>query len=274
MENYIDKIHLAADYLNSKITDNPDIAVVLGSGLGTLAGSITERYEIPFREIPGFPVSTAPGHVGELIFGKLSGKNIVAVNGRCHFYEGYSMKEITFYVRVLKLIGVKTIILTNAAGGINTEYDVGDLMLIKDHIKFFDDSPLRGANLDEFGPRFNDMSSVYTARYREIAKEVAYGLSMNLREGVYAFMPGPSYETPAEINMLRVVGADAVGMSTVPEAIVASHSGMNVVGISCISNMAAGVLDKPLTHEEVVETGNMVREKFSTFVSMLINKLN
>jgi len=250
----------------------PQIGMVLGSGLGILADEIEDAVEVNYSEIPNFPVSTVEGHDGKLIIGKLKNKYVMAMKGRFHYYEGYNMDVVSMPIRVMKLLGINNLLVTNAAGGINKDYEPGDLMIIKDHIKFFSDSPLRGKNMDEFGPRFNDMSNVYTEELRELAKEIAYGLDMNIREGVYAFMPGPSYETPAEIRMLSILGADAVGMSTVPEVIVAAHSGMKVLGISCITNMAAGILNQPLSHQEVMETAERVKESFGILVRTIIEK--
>ncbi len=269
----IEHIKESAEYLGKRLNIKPEIAIVLGSGLGVMAEEIEDAVEITYADIPNFPVSTVEGHAGKLVAGKLRGKPVLAMKGRFHYYEGYSMDQVVFPIRVMKMLGIKNLIVTNAAGGINKEFSPGDLMLIKDHIKFFSESPLRGKNIDAFGPRFNDMSNAYTLSLRELAKEIAYGLGLTIREGVYGFMPGPSYETPAEIRMLQILGADAVGMSTVPEVIVAAHAGMKVLGISCITNMAAGILDKPLCHEEVVETAERAREKFITLVKAIIEKL-
>lgn len=268
----IEKMEQSAAFIRSKIEMQPEIAAVLGSGLGVLADEVEDAVEINYADIPHFPVSTVEGHAGKLVIGKLEGKAVMVMKGRFHYYEGYGMDEVAFPIRVMKLLGINNLLVTNAAGGINKKFEPGDLMLIKDHIKFFSESPLRGKNIEAFGPRFNDMSDCYTAALRETAKEIAYGLGLVLQEGVYGFMPGPSYETPAEIKMLDVLGADAVGMSTVPEVIVATHAGMKVLGISCISNMAAGILDQPLHHEEVMETAESVKEKFLTLVRAIIGK--
>ena len=268
----IEKMEQSAAFIRSKIEMQPEIAAVLGSGLGVLADEVEDAVEINYADIPHFPVSTVEGHAGKLVIGKLEGKAVMVMKGRFHYYEGYGMDEVAFPIRVMKLLGINNLLVTNAAGGINKKFEPGDLMLIKDHIKFFSESPLRGKNIEAFGPRFNDMSDCYTAALRETAKEIAYGLGLVLQEGVYGFMPGPSYETPAEIKMLNVLGADAVGMSTVPEVIVATHAGMKVLGISCISNMAAGILDQPLHHEEVMETAESVKEKFLTLVRAIIGK--
>ncbi|MBZ4646001.1 MAG: purine-nucleoside phosphorylase [Petroclostridium sp.] len=268
----IEKMRESAEYLRKKLNVQPEVAIVLGSGLGMLADEIEQAVEINYSDIPNFPVSTVEGHAGKLVVGKLKGRHVMAMKGRFHYYEGYSMDEVVFPVRVMKLLGINNLLVTNAAGGINKDFEPGDLMLIKDHIKFFSESPLRGKNIDEFGLRFNDMSNAYTEDLRELAKEVAYGLGITVREGVYAFMPGPSYETPAEIRMLGIVGADAVGMSTVPEVIAAAHAGMKVLGISCITNMAAGILDQPLHHQEVMDTAERARDKFITLVKAIVEK--
>ena len=207
-----------------------------------------------------------------LVSGTLNGKRVLAMKGRFHYYEGYNMEEVVFPIRVMKLLGINNLLITNAAGGVNRKFEQWDLMLINDHIKFSQESPLRGKNIDELGPRFNDMSCAYSNDLRQMAKRVAHSLGISVKEGVYAFMSGPSYETPAEIKMLQVLGADAVGMSTVPEVIAASHAGINVLGISCISNMAAGILDTPLSHDEVIETTARIRDKFIVLVKNIIKE--
>lgn len=257
----------AANYIKEKIGNiEPKIAIILGSGLGVLSEEITEKIVIPYKEIPNFPVSTVSGHAGELIIGKLEGKTIIAMNGRSHYYEGYDLKEATFPIRVFKLLGIEDMILTNAAGGINVNYKPGDFMIIDDHLSFFAESVLRGANVDEFGPRFPDMSEVYKKDRIEKLKEIINKHTGRVNVGVYAYMKGPTYETPAEIRALRTLGADAVGMSTVPEAIVANHAGMKVSAISCITNMAAGILDRKLTHDEVKETADRVKMTFKEII--------
>lgn len=266
-------VRSAAGFICARIEKTPEVALVLGSGLGELAEKISHKVEIAYPEIPGFPVSTVAGHAGKLVIGELEGTQVVCLSGRFHYYEGYEMKDTAFYVRVLKLLGIHTLLLTNAAGGINVSFVPGDLMLITDHFKFFDDSPLRGKNSEEFGPRFPDMSNAYDKGLRAVAKEAAKKAQIELKEGVYAYMPGPSYETPAEIRALRVLGADAVGMSTVPETITAVHCGMKVLGISCITNMAAGILDQPLSHQEVFETAQRVKEKFSGLVLQILKEI-
>ncbi len=265
-----EKIKAAAAYLLEHIPQRPTIGLVLGSGLGDFADTLTDAVRIPFSQIPNFPVPTAPGHVGALVFGKKQGKDVVVLQGRIHFYEGLPQREITLPVRVLAAIGVKQLILTNAAGGVNTAYHPGDLMLIADHINYSFSNPLIGPNLEGFGPRFPDASDVYTAALRNAVKTAAAAAGIHLREGVYMMFSGPSYETPAEIRMARVLGADAVGMSTVPEALVAAHCGMQVVGISCITNMAAGVLPQKLTHDEVMETAARVHDTFQQVLELVL----
>ncbi len=270
MQEDMKRLKETAEYLRQRIHKKPYIAVVLGSGLGNLANFMENRLEIPYDEIPNFPRTTVPGHEGRLIFGELGGRDIVAMKGRFHFYEGWNMNEVVFPLRIFKLLGIDNLILTNAAGGINTQFKPGDLMLIKDHISFLADNPLRGLNIDEFGPRFPDMSQVYDRELMEISTECAMRQHCEIRRGVYAYAKGPSFETPSEIRAFRILGADAVGMSTVPEAITARHMGMKVLGISCITNMAAGVLDQQLNHEEVIETGKRVEEKFAKLVTEIV----
>ncbi len=268
----MNKYEETVKYIEEKIGDiKPKIAIVLGSGLGILAEEITEKIVIPYKEIPNFPVSTVVGHAGELIIGKLEGKTILAMNGRAHYYEGYDLKEATFPIRVFKLLGIEELILTNAAGGVNTEYKPGDFMIIKDHLSFFAESVLRGPNDDEFGPRFPDMSEVYKKDKIEQLEEIIQKHTGRAKVGVYAYMKGPTYETPAEIRALRTLGADAVGMSTVPEAVVANHCGLNVVAVSCITNMAAGILNQKLSHEEVNETANRVKVIFKEIIKEYIS---
>ncbi len=273
MSDRLAQVKKAADYIRARISAPPTVGLILGSGLGVLGSEVEEAAVLAYEDIPGFPVSTVEGHAGNLVIGQLEGNRVVVLQGRFHYYEGYSMDEVVFPVRVMKLLGVETIIVTNAAGGVNTSFSAGDLMLITDHIKFFTDSPLRGTNIADFGPRFNDMGDAYTARLRGVAREVAASLGIPVHEGVYAHMPGPSFETPAEIRMLRTLGADAVGMSTVPEVITAAHAGMRVLGISAISNMAAGVLDQPLNHEEVMEMGRQIQDAFVSLVRGVVRRL-
>jgi len=273
MDQRVQNVETAADSIRSKTSVRPAVGLILGSGLGVLGDEIQGGDRIPYEEIPGFPVSTVEGHAGQLVLGELEGKPVTVMQGRFHYYEGYPMDQVVFPVWVMRSLGVKTLLVTNAAGGVNTDFSPGDLMLITDHIKFFTDSPLRGPNVEEWGPRFNDMSDAYTWRLRDLARKVGGAAGIDLREGVYAHMPGPSFETPAEIRMLRTLGADAVGMSTVPEVIAAAHSGLEVLGISAISNMAAGILDQPLNHEEVIETGRQVRDTFIRLVRAILGAL-
>ena len=266
----MDKINAAAAYIRTKITDCPKIGLVLGSGLGDYADTLENAVRIPYAEIPDFPVPTVKGHSGALVFGKKNGQSVVVLQGRIHYYEGLPQKEITLPVRVLAALGVKTLVLTNACGGVNLSFKPGDLMLISDHINFSGSNPLIGQNLDAFGPRFPDVSDLYTASLRKAIKEVAADNGISLQEGVYAMYSGPNYETPAEIRMFRTLGADAVGMSTVPEALVAGHCGMQVVGISCITNMAAGVLPVKLSHAEVVETAAKVHDTFQKLIDIIL----
>jgi len=248
------------------------IALVLGSGLGGFAEEFKDSVKLPYREIPGFVSSTAQGHVGSLVIGKVEGVPLLAMQGRVHYYEGYSLEEVTFPIRTFRLLGINTLILTNAAGGVNVELTQGALMVISDHLNLMGVNPLRGPNDERFGPRFPDMSEVYSRELQELVIEEARELGVTVRRGIYAGLPGPSYETPAEIHMLRAFGVDAVGMSTVPEAIVARHMGMSVLGISCITNMAAGINESPINHEEVMETGERVRETFTQLLRRIIAK--
>lgn len=250
-----------------------DIGVILGSGLGDYAEALEDAVKLPYSEIPGFPRSTVAGHAGMWCCGTLYGKRVVMMQGRFHYYEGYGMKDVTLPVRVMQKIGVKTLIVTNAAGGVNLGYHPGELMVIGDIFSMTAQNPLIGPNLDAFGPRFPDMSCAFDKELRALAHECANEQGFALREGVYAQMTGPTYETPAEIRMLRTLGADAVGMSTVPEVIVARHGGMRVLGISCITNMAAGILDQPLNHAEVTETANRVKGQFRNLLDKIIEKM-
>ncbi|WP_442594676.1 purine-nucleoside phosphorylase [Neobacillus sp. D3-1R] len=266
------KIQNAASFLKGKYNNVPKIGLILGSGLGVLAEEIKDAVKIPYNEIPDFPVSTVEGHAGQLVFGSVNDVKVVAMQGRFHYYEGYSFEKVTFPVRVMKELGVDILIVTNAAGGVNESYSPGDLMIISDHINNMGTNPLIGPNDSRLGVRFPDMSEGYSKQLRTIAREVAKNLSIKVQEGVYVGNTGPSYETPAEVRMLRTLGGDAVGMSTVPEVIVARHAGLEVMGISCISNMAAGILDQPLNHEEVIETTEKVKANFLLFVKELIKK--
>ncbi|WP_127575067.1 purine-nucleoside phosphorylase [Paenibacillus barengoltzii] len=269
----IGMIREAADYIRSRSGLTPKVGLILGSGLGVLADHIEEPVSINYSDIPFFPQSTVEGHAGELLIGTVQGTPVVLMKGRFHMYEGYGPEMTAFPVRVMKELGVKTLLVTNAAGGVNTSYEPGDLMLISDHLNLTGRNPLVGPNDEELGPRFPDMSQAYSRRLREIARKVAADKGVPLQEGVYAGLLGPTYETPAEIRMLRTLGADAVGMSTVSETIVARHAGIEVLGISCISNMAAGILDQPLSHQEVMETTERVREKFLSLVLSIIPEI-
>jgi len=270
MENMLEKINEAKNYVEKRLTKKPELGLILGSGLGILAEEIDNPIKIKYDEIPHFSKSSVEGHAGQFVIGELNGKEVMVMQGRTHYYEGLSMKKITFPVRLMKALGIEKLILTNSAGGVNTGYKAGDLMLISDHINFTGDNPLIGENYDAFGPRFPDMSDTYDRSLRVKIKDLAKNLNIRLQEGVYLFNTGPTYETAAEVKMARILGADAVGMSTVPEAIVANHSDMSIVGISCITNMATGILDQPLDHQEVVETADRVRETFITLVSKII----
>ncbi|MBO7744026.1 purine-nucleoside phosphorylase [Paenibacillus sp. MWE-103] len=264
------QVREAAEYILGKISLKPEVGLIMGSGLGILGDYIEDAVVIPYEDIPHFPASTVEGHAGELMIGTLSGRPVVLMRGRFHMYEGYGPELTAFPVRVMKAIGASKLIVTNAAGGVNTGYSPGDLMLISDHINFQGRNPLVGPNDNELGVRFPDMSQPYSKRLRELAANVAREQGFSLREGVYLAVLGPSYETPAEIRMMRVLGADAVGMSTVAEVIAANHSGMEVLGISCISNMASGILDQPLSHGEVMETTERVKTRFLGLVTGLI----
>ncbi|MCI2254632.1 purine-nucleoside phosphorylase [Domibacillus sp. PGB-M46] len=269
----IQHIEEAAGFLKEKLNVTPEVGLILGSGLGVLADEVENAVSIPYETIPHFPVSTVEGHAGELVIGTLSGKTVAAMKGRFHYYEGYSFQEVTFPVRVMKELGIETIIVTNAAGGVNESFEPGDLMLISDHLNLMGGNPLIGKNDSRLGVRFPDMSVAYSRELRKLAKKAAERIGLNVREGVYAGNTGPVYETPAEVRMARVLGADAVGMSTVPEVIAARHGGMNVLGISCISNMAAGILDQPLAHDEVIETTEKVRAEFLAYVKEIVQSL-
>lgn len=263
----------SAEYIKRLIGSTPDIAIILGSGLDRIVRKMTEKIVIPYRDIPNFPVSTVSYQKGELVFGMLAGKKILAMNGRFHYYEGWEMWQTAYPVAVMKLLGIGKMIITNAAGGIGDNVDPGDLVLITDHIKFMADSPLRGANLDEFGVRFPDMQSVYDREMMNIAEVIAKEYGISVTRGVYAYMAGPQYETPAEIRALKTMGADVVGMSTVAEVIVAAHCGIKVLCISCVSNKAAGITGNPLTEEEVLETAASIAAGFETLVTEAVKRI-
>lgn len=263
----------AARSIRARTAEQPQVALVLGSGLGAFADEFEGAVKIPYAEIPGFAISTVEGHSGNLVIGKVNGLPLVAMQGRVHYYEGYSMEEVSFPIRTFKLLGIKTLLLTNAAGGIDVELSQGALMVISDHLNLMGVNPLRGPNDDRFGPRFPDLTEVYSRALQEIAVEEARSLGIEIRRGIYAALSGPSYETPAEIHMLRSFGADAIGMSTVPEAIVARQMGMDVLGISCITNMAAGISETPINHEEVMETATRVTASFTQLIRNIIGRL-
>ncbi|SET37694.1 purine-nucleoside phosphorylase [Thorsellia anophelis] len=269
----ISHINEAKSFIESKLAGKPTIGIILGSGLGAFADELEQAVTIPYGQIPHFAKSEALGHGNELVIGKLGDKHVIAMKGRFHYYEGYSLDQVTFPVRVMKALGVQKLIITNACGAVNTEFNPGDLMLITDHINLTGANPLIGPNDDTLGVRFLDLSEVYNKSMRQTVLDVAKQNNITLREGVYAWWSGPTYETPAEIRMIRTLGADAVGMSTVPEAIIANHSGIKTVGISCLTNMACGILDEPLSHSEVLETAAKVRETFMKLVSQVIHQI-
>lgn len=271
--NYMDKIKESVNFIKEKTRDLPTVGLILGSGLGSLADRIENPTIIKYEDIPSFPVSTVEGHAGQLVIGELSGKIVVAMQGRFHFYEGYPLKDVTFPIRVMIGLGIESMIVTNAAGGVNTSYTPGDLMIITDHINFTGQNPLMGENLNELGPRFLDMTTAYNKEYMNIARNSAESLGLEIKEGVYMWFTGPTYETPAEVKLARTLGADAVGMSTVPEVIVANHEGVKILGISCITNMASGILDQPLNHEEVVETSMKVKDNFEKLLIDILYKI-
>jgi purine-nucleoside phosphorylase len=272
-ETLYERAEHAARFIHARAGEDVRTALVLGSGLGAFADELEDARAVPYDEIPGFARPTVEGHAGRLVVGRVGGTTVAAMQGRFHFYEGYRLEEVTFPVRVLGLLGVRSLVLTNAAGGLNNSYEQGALILISDHLNLMGTNPLLGRNDPRFGPRFPDMTEVYDREYQEAAIAEAREMGLELRRGIYAALSGPSYETPAEIRMLRLLGADAVGMSTVPEAIVARQMGLRVLGLSCITNMAAGVLDKPINHEEVIETGERVRETFAELLRRVIPKL-
>jgi purine-nucleoside phosphorylase len=267
---YYDQVSEAAAAVRACVGQVPDVAIILGSGLGDFANSLGEPIVMPYTQLPHWPASRVIGHDGRLVVGSVRGRRVAALAGRCHLYEGHEVRTVTFPVRVLGLLGVKTVIVTNAAGGINTGFSQGALMVIDDHVNLMGTNPLVGGNDERFGPRFPDMTEVYSSRLRTIADRVGKANGLLLPHGVYIALLGPSYETPAEIRYLRTIGGDAVGMSTVPEAIVARHMGMDVLGISCITNMAAGVLAKPLDHAEVMETARRVRGEFTALLEGIL----
>jgi purine-nucleoside phosphorylase len=263
----------AAEFVRGRAPELPSVAVVLGSGLGDFAEALRDAATIPYGDIPHWPASAVVGHAGKLVIGSIAGRRVAALSGRAHFYEGHPMTVVTFATRVMGLLDVRTLVLTNAAGGINLGFKPGTLMVIDDHINLMGTNPLVGSNDDRFGPRFPDMTEAYSKRLRQIADEAARSRQVAVAHGVYVAVHGPSYETPAEIRYLRAIGADAVGMSTVPEAIVANHMGMEVIGISCITNPAAGVLPQPLVHDEVMAVARRVRGEFSALLEAILERL-
>jgi purine-nucleoside phosphorylase len=273
MKNLLDRIKESVEYIKTKLVEQPEYSLVLGSGLGDLADEIENPVILKYSDIPNFPVSRVQGHKGQLVIGKLCGKVVLAMQGRFHFYEGYDIQEVTYGVRTIKLLGINTYIVTNAAGSVNESYKPGDLMIINDHINNMGVNPLIGENYEEFGPRFPDMTYAYSRDHIALAEKIAKDLNIEIKKGVYCANSGPTYETPAEVRMMRRWGADAVGMSTVPEVIAASHAGMKTLGISCITNMAAGILDQPLSHEEVIETTNAAKAKFKNLMKKIIENL-
>ncbi len=272
-EGEFEKVQQAARLIEGRTTLRPRIGLVLGSGLGAFADGLEDATAIPYQQIPHFPVSTAVGHAGRLVVGQCAKIPVAVMQGRVHFYEGYSLREVTFPIRVLGALGIRALVFTNAAGGINRKLRARGLLLIRDHLNFQGSNPLLGANDERFGPRFPDMTEAYSKRFRTTAKQVARKLRLRLFEGVYAALHGPSYETPAEIRALARLGADVVGMSTVPEVIVANHMGIEVLGISCVTNMAAGISKQKINHDEVLEAGERVGRQFTAFLRALIPAL-
>ncbi|MBU8907844.1 purine-nucleoside phosphorylase [Desertibacillus haloalkaliphilus] len=271
--SHLHAITESVQFIKNQVSISPQIGLILGSGLGELADEIQNPVTISYADIPHFPVSTVEGHAGQLVIGELHGKQVVAMQGRFHFYEGYSMQEVTYPVRVMKQLGVETMIVTNACGGMNPTFNPGDLMIIEDHLNMTGANPLIGPNEQELGPRFPDMSAAYTPAYVSLVEETAKKLNIPVQKGVYAGITGPTYMTPAELKMLRAIGGDAVGMSTVPEVIVASHMSMKVIGISCITDMAIGEELEPLTHDEVVEVANRTKPRFISLVKEVVSSL-
>lgn len=263
----------SADYILSKIDFKPEIALILGSCLGTLADEIQEPIVIDYKDIPNFLTTTVESHAGKLILGELSGKKVVCMSGRFHYYEGYDFEQLVTPIRVFHLLGVETVILTNAAGAVNTSYNPGEIMIMKDHIKLMGASPVRGKNVEEFGPRFFDMTNAYTEEYRELAKMVSKKLGMKINEGVYFYTAGPQFESPSEIKAIRALGGDAVGMSTVTEVITAAHCGMKVLGLSLITNMGAGILDEAVTTDEVDVTAEKAAQNFKSLLRDIIREM-
>ena len=273
MEYTLEYFQKSVDYIRQFVPWTPEVAIVLGSFLGPFTEAIEDPVVIDYGDIPNFLVSSVEGHAGKLIFGSVAGRRVVCMSGRFHFYEGYDFEQLVIPVRVFKLLGARVTILTNAAGAVNAGYRPGDVMIVSDHIKLNGSSPMRGKNVDAFGPRFFDVSRMYTPELRALARDCAGGTGLNVHEGVYMFFPGPQYETPAEIRAARILGADAVGMSTVTEALTAAHCGMPLLCLSVMTNMAAGVLDQPLTSEEVLETAGIVAGRFSGYLRNIIERI-
>ena len=268
-----ERLQKCYEVFKEKINFTPQVALILGSGLGDYAEQIRQVAVLEYDDIPGFPVSTVPGHKGRFVFGYVGNVPVVIMQGRVHYYEGYDMEDVVLPTRLMKMMGAKILFLTNAAGGVNASFKAGDFMLIEDQISTFVPSPLRGENLDELGPRFPDMSEIYNADLKALIREVAAELDIRIQSGVYMQTPGPNFESPAEVRMCRTLGADAVGMSTACESIAANHMGMKICGISCISNMACGMTDTPLSHEEVQETANRVAPLFKKLITLSIEKI-
>ena len=273
MSSQFDLAESAAHYLLTRTTLRPQIGLVLGSGLGAFADTLSDAARVPYADIPSFPRSTAIGHAGQMVIGKADGVPVAAMQGRVHLYEGYAPEQVVFPIRVFGRMGVRAVVLTNAAGGINLQYQQGALVLISDHINLQGRNPLVGTNDERLGPRFPDMTRAYSKAYRSAAREEAARLGIELHEGVYAALLGPNYETPAEIRYLRAIGADLVGMSTVPEVLAARHMGMEVLAISCVTNMAAGIVDQPINHEEVLETGLRVRGMLESLLRAVLPRI-
>lgn len=269
----LEKIKETAEYIRSQMTTQPHIGIILGTGLGNLATQITDRLEIPYQSIPNFPVSTVEGHSGKLIIGKLGGVDVLAMQGRFHYYEGYNMKEVTFPVRVMHAVGIDTLFVSNASGGVNPDFEIGDLMIITDHINVFPEHPLRGKNYNELGPRFPDMSEAYDKQLIAKAKQIASENNIRVVEGVYVGTQGPTFETPAEYRYFRAIGGDAVGMSTVPEVIVANHAGMRVFGMSIITDLGVPGKIVEVSHEEVQEIGNRAQPLMTLIMTRLIQQI-
>ena len=268
------KLHEAAAYITEKMDGfEPEIGLILGSGLGDIAEEIEDPVSIEYKDIPHFPVSTAPSHKGRLVIGKIAGRNVICMQGRFHYYEGYEMYQTAFPVQVMKLLGVEKLIITNSAGCVNEDWEVGSLMLITDHIKFTAENPLRGPVLGELGERFFSMETVYDKDFQKLALKKAEALGIDLKQGVYMYFAGPNFETPAEIRMAGVLGADAVGMSTVPEVIAAANCGMKVLGISCMTNMAAGILDEPVSQAEIIAVSERVHAQFADLITAIVSEI-